>query len=191
MWHAATIGFTKEDRFVRLICCFQLTGHCRLKVFKIWASCEDRICEVGYALWLFFLMIIGFQSMSCRSRAPSKIRDGFSSLGNNSCTFVKFLTLGCFCIATVVHSFSCKKGTSLNGQVYFVAFTKGNTIIIYCTFVILGIVSFLRVWKNSKLRSPHLTSRKQKNLIDLSSSERRNFENYGVCLFVQISISFL
>ena len=56
-------------------------------------------------------MIIRFQSISCRSRAPSKIRDGFSPLGNNSCTFVKFLTLGCFCIATVVHSLSCKKGT--------------------------------------------------------------------------------
>ena len=133
MWHVATIGFTKEDRFGRLICCFQLTGHCRLKVFKIWAFSEDRICEVGYSPWLFFLMILGFQSMSCCSRTLSKIRDGFSPLGNNPCTFVKFLTLGCFCIATVVQSLSCKKGTSLNGQVYFIGFTKGNTInIVLC-----------------------------------------------------------
>ena len=76
--------------------------------------------------------------MSCRSRALSKIRDGFSPLGNNSCTFVKFLTLGCFFIATVVQSLSCEKGTSLNGQVYFVAFTKANTIyIVHLQFLVL------------------------------------------------------
>jgi len=83
-------------------------------------------------------MIICFQSMSCSSHAPSKIGDGFSPFGNNSRTFVKFLTLGCFCIATVVQSLSCKKGTSLNGQVYFVVFTKGNTIyIVHLQFLVL------------------------------------------------------
>ena len=76
-------------------------------------------------------MIIGFQSMSYRSCAPSKIRDGFSPLGNSSCTFVKFLTLGCFCIATLVQSLFVKKELSFSKwTVYFVAFTKGSTIYI-------------------------------------------------------------
>ena len=70
--------------------------------------------------------------MSYRSCAPSKRRDGFSPLGNNSFTFVKFLTLGCFCIATVVQSLLLKKEPIFSKwTVYFVAFTKEILYILY------------------------------------------------------------